>query len=359
MGLTVAIDAWCLSSAAAYRGVGTYTRQILSGLAAVPDLDVVALASSGTELPDGVRRVRLRRLQQHRFSRTEHEALLPFDLRRSGAGVALEPAPDPPRRSAVPVVQTLHDVIPLVRDDPDLAEERRRWRHYAPRYRQAHAVIAVSRYSADEGIRLLGLDPRRVHVSHHGVDPAFHPDTPPDVRDPYIVMVNEFSRRKGFDASFAAIGGVAEAGFRHRLRVGGRIADWVRADLEALVVAAPRPERIDLLGYVDDLPALYRGADVAVVTSRYEGFGLPALEAMACGTPVVAWANSATAEVIGDGGVLVPDGDLPGLVAALTHVLGDPTWADELRQRALERARAFSWQRSVEIHADVIRSVAA
>ena len=360
--MTVAVDAVGLSGGAVHRGVGTYTREILSGLADTPGLDIVALAQSSATLPDAVRRVPMWRMRQHRYSSIEHEILLPFDLRRvRGASVLFEPTPDPPRRSRAPVVQTLHDVIPLVRDDADLVDHRKQWQRYGARYRNAAAVIAVSRYTADEGIRVLGLDPARVHVSHHGVDRSvFHPGpSGDDGGRPYVVMVNEYGMRKGFDASFAAIGAVADAGLPHELRVGGRIWPWVRDELEGLVAAAPSPDRVRLLGFVDDLAGLYRGAAAAVVTSRYEGFGLPALEAMASGIPVVAWSNTATTEVVGDGGVLVPDGDLPGLAKALIEVLTEPARADELRQRALARAATFSWDRSVALHADVIRAVAA
>jgi glycosyltransferase involved in cell wall biosynthesis len=356
--VTVAVDAWCLSGGAAYRGVGTYARQIIGGLARTPGLDLVVLAERSTELPDGARRVPLWRLPEHRWSQIEHEMLLPFDLRRGGGDVTFEPTPDPPRRTPGPLVQTLHDVIPLV-DDAGLTGHQGRWQRYIPRYQRADAVIAVSRYTADEGIRILHLDPKRVHVCLNGVDRSvFHPGIGDDGGRPYVVMVNEYERRKGFDAAFAAIGAIADAGLPHSLRVAGRIRAWAREEVAALQAAAPRPERVELLGFVDDLAALYRGAAAAIVTSRYEGFGLPALEAMACGIPVIAWSNTGTAEVVGDGGVLVPDGDLPALVAAMTKVLGDPTLAAELRQRAVQRADQFSWERSVAEHAEIMRSVA-
>ena len=361
MALKVAVDGWGLSRGAAYRGVGTYTRQILGGLARTSDLDVVAFAERGAELPPGVGRASIVRLPEHRYSQVEHEMLLPFDLRRRGVDVVFEPAPDAPWHPPGALVQTLHDTIPLVRDDPDIAWARRRWRRYVPRYRHARAVIAISRYTADEGIRVLGLDPRRVHVIHHGVDrTVFHPGAPPAPSDrPYVVMVNEYSQRKGFDAAFAAIAGIADRGQPHQLRVAGRIMPWIRDELEALVAAAPQPERVELLGFVDDLAGLYRGASVAVVTSRHEGFGFPALEAMACGIPLVAWANTATTEVVADGGVLVPDGDLTGLVDELVRVLTDEGYAAELRERGLGACvDRFTWEASIAEHAEVIRSAA-
>jgi glycosyltransferase involved in cell wall biosynthesis len=280
-------------------------------------------------------------------------------LARMDADVFHSPALDPPARCRAPWVQTLHDVIPLVFEDPELASERRRWLRHAPRYRRAAAVIAISRHTAEVGIAELGLDPARVHLIPHGVDAGFHP-MPGAARDdpPSLLMVGEYSRRKGYPEAFAAIGALAELGYPHRLRVTGRIAPWVAPVLERLVASAPAPQRIELLGFVDDLSSAYRGADALIMTSRYEGFGLPILEAMACGTPVVAFANSAVSEVVGDGGLLVPDGDVPALVTAVRSVLDDDARRTELVARGLQRARAFSWQRSVAAHAELYRHCA-
>ncbi len=91
----------------------------------------------------------------------------------------------------------------------------------------------------------------------------------------------------------------------------------MESQIRAVVAASPRPDRVEVAGYVDDLAATYRRATALVMTSRCEGFGLPTLEAMACGTPVVSFSNSSLREVVGDGGVLVEDGDIAGMVDAL------------------------------------------
>jgi glycosyltransferase involved in cell wall biosynthesis len=253
----------------------------------------------------------------------------------------------------MPWVQTLHDVIPLVFDDPDLEPERRRWRRQSGRYRKATAVVAVSRYSADVGISLLKLDPARVHVIPHGVGQEFAP--PGRSRDERrdLLMVGEYSRRKGYPEAFAVVAALTELGYPHRLRVTGRIAPWVRPAVEGVRTASPRPDRVDLLGFVDDLVAEYQRAQVLVMSSRYEGFGLPALEAMACGTPVVAFDNSSLTEVVGAAGILVPDGDVPEMVRAVRSLLDDPGRWREFSQRGLEWAKRFSWERSVSTHAEL------
>jgi glycosyltransferase involved in cell wall biosynthesis len=256
-------------------------------------------------------------------------------------------------------VQTLHDVIPLVIESPALAGPRARLQRQRPLFQSADAVIAVSRHSADEGIRVLGLDAAKIHVVHHGVDRVFRPSPAERATDPpYLVFVSEFDPRKGHAEAFEVVAQLAERGFPHRLKVAGRIAPATRTTLLATATAARRPDRVDLLDFVTDLPALYQQASVAIVTSRYEGFGFPALEAMACGTPVVAFDNTATAEIVADGGVLVPDGDVDAFAKAVAAVLDSPALWRELSERALARAATFDWDASVAGHVDVFRSVA-
>lgn len=355
----VLVDAWCLGRAPSFRGVGTYQRNLLAALAEDPTLGVAALVTSGQDLPQGVVAVPIRRRAPGRLAQREHDARLPRDVARRAPGVFHEPSPDPPSRCSSPWVQTLFDVIPLAREDADLAGTRRRWRRYAERYRRAGAVVAISRHAADEGIRLLGLDPGKVHVAPLGVAPSFVPSaTGPAADPPYLLAVAEHSQRKGLAEAFAIIGALAEQGYPHRLRVAGRIAPWVAGPLEALRAAAPRPERIDLLGYVDDLVAEYQDATTVIVTSRHEGFGLPAAEAMACATPVVAFANSATTEVVGGGGILVDDGDVAAFVRAVRWLLDDAARREETAARGRERARAFDWGRCAHVHAEVYRELA-
>jgi glycosyltransferase involved in cell wall biosynthesis len=122
-----------------------------------------------------------------------------------------------------------------------------------------------------------------------------------------------------------------------------------------LIRAGDRPDRVEALGYVEDLPALYQGASALLVTSRAEGFGLPAAEAMACGTPVVAFANTSLVEIVGEGGILVPDGDVASMVKAVDPLLRNERAWDDACARARERGRRFDWDRTVTEHAEVFR----
>lgn len=364
---SVLIDGSALSSVAARSGIGTYARNLLAALAADPDLGITvdALVTPEVRLDPriGRRPIQRRIKTRARLEVIEHAVRVPLDARRwrTDGEVFHNPGFHAPWGIASPWVQTLHDLIPLVVDEADQEPLKKRWQRFGPRYRTADAVIAISRHAADEGIRLLGLDTNRIHVVHHGVGPAFSPAPPgsgSDIARPYLLVVAEYSRRKGFAQAFAVITALADSGYPHTLKVAGQVHDFARDELRSLQAAAGRPERIEILGFVTDLPALYRHASVLLMTSRYEGFGLPAVEAMASGVPVVAFANSAITEIVTGGGWLVDDGDVDAMVKASRTLLDAPDAADEWRQRGLARASHFTWPASAAGHVEVYRSVA-
>src|SRR5713101_4275063 len=222
--VSVLIDASVLSSVGSGSGVGTYVRNLLSELSSSPELrlSVNALVTPEVRLDPNVgRRPIHRRLKfRARAEMMENAALLPLDARRRAPGeVFHNPGFHAPWGMQPPWVQSLLDVIPLVLDDPDQAVLRKRWKRFGPRYRRADAVIAISRHAADEGIRVLGLNPRRVQVAHLGVDPAYRPGDEPPADPPYLLVVGEYSRRKGFAEAFAVIDALSEAGYPHSLKV--------------------------------------------------------------------------------------------------------------------------------------------
>jgi glycosyltransferase involved in cell wall biosynthesis len=177
----------------------------------------------------------------------------------------------------------------------------------------------------------------------------------------YILFVGTFEPRKN-------ISGLLEA--YHLLRQDG-------PDLPPLVIVGRRGwlydgifakiETLDLADHViwledapeSDLPAIYNGADVAVLPSYYEGFGLTALEAMACGTPVVATNRSSLPEVVGDAGLLIDPYDPADIAAAIRRILEDSALRDRLRSAGPARAATFTWQRTAEIVLQVYRALSS
>jgi glycosyltransferase involved in cell wall biosynthesis len=268
------------------------------------------------------------------------------------------PAQSPPRNYRGVRVQTLLDLTPLVFDAPELRRDAKRWLSHRESMRAADAVLCPSQSSADQGLRFFDLDPARVHVVTIGIDPIFRPGPPTKVDEPYVLFVSSWGPHKGFAEAMEVAAALADAGYPHRLVMAGRNDEWMLQQVEKVRGASRRPDRVDVRGYVEDLPGLYRGASALICTSRAEGFGLPAAEAMACGAPTISFDNTSLPEVVGDGGLLVADGDVAALVTALRSVIDDPAVAGQLAAAGPRRATAFSWTAAGEQMERIFRQVA-
>jgi alpha-1,3-rhamnosyl/mannosyltransferase len=267
------------------------------------------------------------------------------------------PVPLAPRGSPVPVVLTVHDAMQW--DHPDWFPPRTRLYGVLLRaaLRRATRVLTGSAESRQRLVTALDLDPERIDVTPYGVDERFSPGpASPDVlRDlgvprPYLLTVGTLQPRKNLDAALSAFERLADAGAEHHLVVVGA-RGWADDALVARFQRSRFHSRIHLAGRVgdDSLVTLYRGADCFLFPSRGEGFGLPPLEAMACGTPVVASRASSIPEVVGDGGVLVDPDDVSEIVRALEEVVGSPSTREQLVRRGRARAQSFTWARCAEL----------
>lgn len=357
--LSVLLDASQLTGQSAHGGIGSYVSGLLAGLVTDANVRVVALATDDAVLPERVSRQRIgRHFRTGRPAIYEHEIRRLTEVRLAEVDVFHNPNPHAPIRPPHPWVQTLFDVIPLVFDDPSAARVKRRFERFGPRYARADGVIAISRHAADEGMRLLGIGASAIEVVPLGVGEEFSPGGRTATDPPYLFMVCGYERRKGLAETLAILDALVDAGYPHRLLIAGEVPPWVADDFAARLRSCAHPERVDVLGFVEDLPSLYRGATLLLSTSRYEGFGLPALEAMACATPVVAFANTAIPEVLGDAGTLVLDGDVDAATRAVRRILDSPAYRADLSALARQRADHFSWAKAAGAHAEVYARVA-
>lgn len=245
-----------------------------------------------------------------------------------------------PLRCPCPAVVTIHD-LSFERDATAMSRfDRAVFRRMVPRAaRSAARVIVVSERTKADVVELYGVAPEKIVVTRHGVDDAFVPG--PDVAGSYLLLVGAIQARKDPLSAADAANAVGLP-----LVAAGPIRDRALAD-ELVRRGA------DLRGYVtrDELASLYRGAACLMMPSRYEGFGLPVLEAMASGTPVVVSQDQALREVAGDAAVYAAPGDL---AASVREAIARRV---ELRAAGIERARSFSWEETARRTVVVYREV--
>jgi glycosyltransferase involved in cell wall biosynthesis len=305
-------------------------------------------------LPSGAYRLAGSRRRYHgQLSGYEEAVALGADLRRIGPDIYHAIDLRLPGRAPCGLVVTLHDLIPWAWGGPSMRGERFRFWIGKRLLKRADRVLAVSRATADDAIRHAGVDPKRIAVAYEAADPVFRPMEGAAAR-----IRERWKLEPGYLLSVGALDARKDpAGLLRAWAV----AKGIRPELRLVIAGDPGRQAptsmpgASMLGLVDkpELADLYSAAGCLVFSSRYEGFGLPCLEAMGCGCPVAAYRNSSLPEVVNSAGELVRDGDVEALGQAAAHLCADP---ERARQAGLERARGFSWRKTARQTIDAYES---
>jgi glycosyltransferase involved in cell wall biosynthesis len=354
-----------------FPGIGRYVVNLAGALKQIaPDLDLTLLrdpssAAQRLTLPD----LPMLDCATSPFALSQQWRVRSI-LRQTHATLYHSPYYLMPYRPGVPAVFTCHDLIPLIFQQYFTTSQRLIYRFtHQLALRTARLTIAVSQSTKDDLQRFFRIDPDRVVVVHEGVDGHFRPPSRGEsdrVKELYALpprYVLYFGSNKPHKNVRRLIQAFAQANLQSptssiQLVIAGH---WD----ERYPEAKHATERLGLqdvvrfLGPVQDadLPALYGGAELFVFPSEYEGFGLPVLEAMACGTPVVCSNRSSLPEVAGDAALLCDPHDVEALARAIEQALADRDLRSALQQRGLNRAAQFSWGQTAQQTQQVYRSL--
>ncbi len=357
--LRVLLEASCLGDGRRDAGIGRYASQLIEALQGVPDLEIAPSIPPSSPWSEA-RPARFLRAQPHVLAdaMARHPHLV--------HGLGGEPVLGFPMARQV---VTVHDVElwrAPVSPGPAGTARRLYGSVLAPAIRACAGVIAVSETTRLEAITALGLDPARVHVVPHGVAPVF--SARPKLRDariaealgleePFVLWVGSLrwrDPRKGLDTLLEAME-----------RLGGgttlALAGALGPEADRLAGEAWRRQvPLVLCGPVEDsdLASLYRQAAVVALPSTHEGFGLTALEAMACGAPLVASAVGNLPQLTLDVAVLVPPSDPVALADGIESVFTEPVRAARMRHAGVDRALGYTWERTAALTAAVYEEVA-
>lgn len=370
-------------------GIGRHTRELVAALLAEHPPHHLVLLAGVIGLGDRWREhaahlrtlagptdlsVRPLPLTDDWMARIWHRLRVPLPANLLTGPIDLFYAPDfllPPLAGQLRTLITIHDLSFLRYPETFTPALRNYLEAAVPRSaRRADHILTDSEATRRDVIELLKIDSARVTTLHCGVSGQFTPDPKPEeakrlramydlgpANAPFILAVGTVQPRKNYERLIEAVDGIRRfaGGVPVHLVIAGA-PGWLS---ESVTAAATARDYVHLLGFVADadLPGLYRQAAVFAFPSLYEGFGLPPLEAMACGTPVVASSASSVPEAVGDAGLLVDPLDTGALADALAAVLTDGDLSAELQQRGLARAATFTWTRMARRWLDLVATL--
>jgi glycosyltransferase involved in cell wall biosynthesis len=340
-------------------GIGQYIQSLMQALAEIDHEDEFTLFHSRKDNHPFVTapNIRYRALwtpSHHRFETTTMTAeLLPHRL-----DVLHSPDFIPPRYTRYPAVITVHDLAFLLYPRFLTKQSARYYGQVDVAARRAAHIIAVSQSTRRDVIKLLGVPSDKVTVIHEAAQPLFRPLDRAQARQhvasvfgveqDFILFVSTIEPRKNLPTLLEAFRKMRDV---HRVEVKMVVAGrrgWLTEEMNDQIDKLQLNGHVHFLGAVpnEELLYLYNAAKVFALPSFYEGFGLPPLEAMACGTPIVVSNTSSLPEVVGDAGQLVDPNDVEAWSVVLWRVLSDENLRAEMCEKGLRRVASFSWERA-------------
>jgi glycosyltransferase involved in cell wall biosynthesis len=340
-------------------GIGQYILNLVRWLAQIDGANEYVLLQSRKDQTTIIEQANFRRVSlwtpsHHRFE----QHALPAEIARLGLDLLHSPDFIPPFRANCRTVITVHDLAFLLYPQFLTQESARYYSQIDQAVRRADHIIADSKNTRQDTLRLQGAPADKVSVVYLAANPIYRPIPLAqarrqvaekfDLTGDFILFVSTIEPRKNLPTLLRAYRQLLDA---YKLDVtlvvvGGE--GWLYEEIPALVKGLRLEERARFLGRIPDeeLLHLYNAAGLLAHPAIYEGFGLPPLEAMSCGTPVVVSNAASLPEVVGDAGLLVDPEDVDAWAVALWRVFADDALHEELSQKALARSRFFSWERT-------------
>ena len=372
----VVLNAQLLTNAASYRGAGVsqYSRHLVEALGrcngASGTFDALtALINDPTFQATGVNLIRTStKMQQPLWRIAWEQTILPRRLHELRADLVHGLVNVLPLATAIPGVVTVHD-LSFMRMPEKLPAAKRFYLAHSCRasVHKARQVIAVSRQTADDLMAFFGVAASKIIVVPNGVEARFQPADAAEIAafrhrrglpERFVLYLGTLEPRKNLPLlirAYAAWRQAAGESTQQTKLVLAGAQGWFYDEIFAQVKALGLREQVLFPGFVPtaELPDWYRAAELFVYPSLYEGFGLPVLEAMACGTPVLCSQANSLMEIVADSAYTFPADDEAALRHGLHELLKQPTLRADLRQRGLARAQQFSWQRTAAETLDV------
>ncbi len=376
------LDIRPLQMSSRYQGTGVYTYNLLRQLIRIDGENEYLLFQRGhapwreLSLPPNFKPFFVRRFydQDQRFPPLLDQVLTPLDVARGRPNLhhALS-IHYCCWRLPCPSVVTILDLIPLLfrKDYMKTGLKHRMLYRFAGR---ADHILTISEHAKRDIHHLLGIPLERITVAYLAADDRFHHEKDPatverivrkfGIDGPYILYSGGFTKvdpRKNVEQLIEVYTELRKEGFEeYRLVLAGKLGEYSQVLMRKLDRLNGRAGVVftDHLNH-DDLPFLYHGARCFVFPSTYEGFGMPPLEAISCGTPTIAYRNSSLPEVLGDAGILIEEEDPRQLLAAVRSLLTREDLVKDLREKGIRQAKRFSWEDSARKTLAVYREVCA